>query len=264
MAEATRSVWVSARVRTHWPRSTPHSAATSPAPRPHRPRCEFAKANGLERTALCRARASGNLPLLQAFAKLSASEIETREQQFAAQSNAQSALGSSAAARCRNDGTAQGREQGTGRHAPRAARDQAGREGCQPTAPTGHRPQRGQGHWPASMVLPPTGTEGTSDGLLAARRVNLIAGDGSARVMAEGTSWGAPVPIDVAIESFLQDGAIVVTQGYDNREMNVRVRITAPTWRRWRCRRRSLFASSGSQHADMDPGCRACRRSSRW
>jgi hypothetical protein len=47
----------------------------------------------------------------------------------------------------------------------------------------------------------------------------MIASDGSARVMAEGTSWGSPVPIEVAINSFLQDGAIVVTQGHDNREV---------------------------------------------
>lgn len=53
----------------------------------------------------------------------------------------------------------------------------------------------------------------------------MIAPDGSARVMAEGTSWGEPVSIEVAIDSFLQDGAIVVTQGHNNREVTVRVRF---------------------------------------
>jgi hypothetical protein len=33
------------------------------------------------------------------------------------------------------------------------------------------------------------------------------------------------VPLNVAIKTWLQDGAIVVTQGYDNREVSVRVRI---------------------------------------
>jgi hypothetical protein len=54
---------------------------------------------------------------------------------------------------------------------------------------------------------------------------NLIQSNGAARVLAEGTSWGAPVPIEIAINSFLQDGAVVVTQGHDNREVNVRVRF---------------------------------------
>jgi hypothetical protein len=47
-------------------------------------------------------------------------------------------------------------------------------------------------------------------------------------VIAEGTSRGAPVPIEVAVKSWLQDGSVVVTQGYDNR---------TGTWpRRWRSR----------------------------
>lgn len=64
--------------------------------------------------------------------------------------------------------------------------------------------------------------------------VSLVLGDfdlihvGSAyetSVLAEGTSRGVPVPIEVAVKSWLQDGAIVVTQGYDNREVRVRVRF---------------------------------------
>jgi len=44
-------------------------------------------------------------------------------------------------------------------------------------------------------------------------------------IIAEGTSKGAPVPIEVAVKSWLQDGSIVVTQGYDNRTVNLRVKL---------------------------------------
>src|SRR4051812_17852712 len=54
---------------------------------------------------------------------------------------------------------------------------------------------------------------------------SLTRTDGSTRVLADGTSRGNPIPIELAINSFLQDGAIVVTQGHDNREMAVRVRF---------------------------------------
>lgn len=47
-------------------------------------------------------------------------------------------------------------------------------------------------------------------------------------VIAEGMSRGAPVPIEVAVRSWLQDGSIVVTQGYDNREVTLRVRLSGP------------------------------------
>ena len=57
----------------------------------------FAAAHGLDGPLYAALAASGNLPLLQAFANLSESEITVREQQFAAQSNAQSALGGMAA-----------------------------------------------------------------------------------------------------------------------------------------------------------------------
>lgn len=47
-------------------------------------------------------------------------------------------------------------------------------------------------------------------------------------VIAEGMSRGSPVPIDVAVKSWLQDGSVVVTQGYDNREVTLRVRLRGP------------------------------------
>lgn len=47
-------------------------------------------------------------------------------------------------------------------------------------------------------------------------------------VIAEGTSKGAPAPIEVAVKSWLQDGAVVVTQGYDNRTVTLRVRLRGP------------------------------------
>jgi hypothetical protein len=46
-------------------------------------------------------------------------------------------------------------------------------------------------------------------------------------VIAEGTSKGAPVPLEQAVKSWLQDGSIVVTQGYDNRTVTLRVKIRA-------------------------------------
>ena len=47
-------------------------------------------------------------------------------------------------------------------------------------------------------------------------------------VIAEGTSRGAPVPINVAVKSWLQDGSVVVTQGFDNRDVTLRVRLRGP------------------------------------
>jgi hypothetical protein len=46
--------------------------------------------------------------------------------------------------------------------------------------------------------------------------------------LAEGTDWGNPQPIEVAVRSLLQDGSIVVHQGDDNREVSLRVIISAP------------------------------------
>jgi hypothetical protein len=57
----------------------------------------FAASHGLDGPLYAALAASGNLPLLQAFANLSSAEIDQREQAFAAQSNAQSALGGMAA-----------------------------------------------------------------------------------------------------------------------------------------------------------------------
>jgi hypothetical protein len=57
----------------------------------------FAQSHGLDGPLYAALAASGNLPLLQAFANLSSSEIDQREHAFAAQSNAQAALGGMAA-----------------------------------------------------------------------------------------------------------------------------------------------------------------------
>lgn len=48
-------------------------------------------------------------------------------------------------------------------------------------------------------------------------------------VIAEGTSKGAPVPLEVAVQSWLQDGSVVVTQGYDNRTVTLRVKFRGPS-----------------------------------
>ena len=50
-----------------------------------------------------------------------------------------------------------------------------------------------------------------------------------ASVLAEGTSRGNPVPIEVAVRSWLQDGNIVATQGYDNRTVMVRIQLGGPS-----------------------------------
>jgi hypothetical protein len=54
---------------------------------------------------------------------------------------------------------------------------------------------------------------------------DLTASDGTTKVLSEGTTRGNPVPIETAVKSWLQDGSIVVTQGYDNREVHIRVRF---------------------------------------
>lgn len=46
--------------------------------------------------------------------------------------------------------------------------------------------------------------------------------------LGDDADWGNPVPIEQKIVSWLQDGAIVALQGYDNRELFVRVRVKAP------------------------------------
>jgi hypothetical protein len=74
---------------------------------------------------------------------------------------------------------------------------------------------------------------------------SLTQQDGSTRVLAEGTSRGTPVPLNVAIKTWLQDGAIVVTQGYDNREVSVRVRIFGTDWTVIAAKEALLFAELG-------------------
>lgn len=49
------------------------------------------------------------------------------------------------------------------------------------------------------------------------------------KVLTDGTNRGNPVPIEQQVQTWLQDGAIVVTQGHTNREVPVRVRLTADT-----------------------------------
>jgi hypothetical protein len=70
----------------------------------------------------------------------------------------------------------------------------------------------------------------------------MLRTDGSTRVMADGTSWGEPVPIEVTVKSWLQDGAIVVTQGHDNREVNVRVRFYGDDLTALNAKEAALFA----------------------
>lgn len=67
----------------------------------------------------------------------------------------------------------------------------------------------------------------------------------SVETLAEGTDWGKPQPIEVAIRSLLQDGSIVFTQGYDNREVVVRVIITAPDSAALTDGENALFAEIG-------------------
>lgn len=64
-------------------------------------------------------------------------------------------------------------------------------------------------------------------------------------VIAEGTSRGKPVPLNVAVKSWLQDGSIVVTQGYDNREVTLRVRFRAPNLTALAVAESALFAEMG-------------------
>lgn len=43
----------------------------------------------------------------------------------------------------------------------------------------------------------------------------------------DGTDFGNPAPIEVVLRSLLQDGSVVVSQGYDNREANIAVIVSA-------------------------------------
>jgi hypothetical protein len=52
--------------------------------------------------------------------------------------------------------------------------------------------------------------------------------DVSISVLAEGTTWGNPQPIEAAVRSLMQQGTNVVTRGWDNREgTGVRVKFQA-------------------------------------
>jgi hypothetical protein len=44
---------------------------------------------------------------------------------------------------------------------------------------------------------------------------------------ASNASWGAAAPIDVAVQRWMTDGAVVATQGYENREITFQVKIAA-------------------------------------
>lgn len=49
------------------------------------------------------------------------------------------------------------------------------------------------------------------------------------KAQAADATWGNPVPIDVAVERWMTDGAIASTQGYENREPSFKVIISADT-----------------------------------
>src|SRR4030095_16937821 len=68
---------------------------------------------------------------------------------------------------------------------------------------------------------------------------------GTVKVMAEGTSRGAPVALEAAVKSWLQDGSIVVTQGYDNREVSLRVRLYGDNLTDLATAEAALFAELG-------------------
>jgi hypothetical protein len=77
---------------------------------------------------------------------------------------------------------------------------------------------------------------------------NLTDWSGSAyqtQVIAEGTSKGSPVPLEVAVKSWLQDGSIVVTQGYDNRTVTLRVKLRGLTLTAVSQAEAALFAELG-------------------
>lgn len=45
----------------------------------------------------------------------------------------------------------------------------------------------------------------------------------------DGASWDNPVPVDVAVQRWMTDGAVAATQGHENRTPTFQVRITADT-----------------------------------
>jgi len=62
-------------------------------------------------------------------------------------------------------------------------------------------------------------------------------------------TWGAPQPIEVTLQSLLQDGSIVVTQGYDNREASLRVRLRASDSAALASLEAMLFAEIGKRNS---------------
>lgn len=66
------------------------------------------------------------------------------------------------------------------------------------------------------------------DTLLCTGRTTDSAGNVfTIRSMADAASWGAPQPIDVAVQRWMTDGAVASTQGYENREITFVVKISA-------------------------------------
>lgn len=51
-------------------------------------------------------------------------------------------------------------------------------------------------------------------------------GSWTCTVLAEGTEWGSPTPIEVVVESWLRDGAVRAVQGYESATMPLQLKIT--------------------------------------
>lgn len=77
--------------------------------------------------------------------------------------------------------------------------------------------------------------------------VDLLGMDGYEALGDDG-SWGSPQPIDVTLQSLLQDGSVVVTQGYDNREVSLRVRLTGSDSAELASLESTLFAEVGKRN----------------
>jgi hypothetical protein len=66
------------------------------------------------------------------------------------------------------------------------------------------------------------------DSLLCTGRTTDSAGNVfTIDAQANNASWGAAAPIDVAVQRWMTDGAVVATQGYENREISFQVKIAA-------------------------------------
>lgn len=60
-----------------------------------------------------------------------------------------------------------------------------------------------------------------------------------------GTTWGSPQPVEVQLRSFLQYGAVVVTQGWENRQVVVTVAVVASDTASLADAEAALFAEVG-------------------